>query len=352
MALQAELLQRKLGEDGIPTEVLGYNQPLPRGLRIFDGVPAIRTLLRSVRFCFQFWRRAQNSEIVHVLAASWLYFFLVVAPAVFLGRLLRKRIVLNYRAGNAETFLKRCAWLARPVFLLAHVVTAPSGFLANVISRRFGLRVAIVPNVIEFSKFRFRERSSLRPKLLVTRHLEPLYDVECVLRAFHQIQSVYPAASLWIAGTGSQEASLRSLSQNLRLKNVEFLGYIAHDRLPDLYDQCDILLNASRVDNFPASLLEASAAGLAVVSTNAGGIPCIYKNKKDALLVPLGDWQEMAASVKRLLSDGKLARRLLSDSSQMCRQCDWPAVREILYTVYGMKAAHIALFADRQPACT
>lgn len=351
MAIQAELLWRKLGEDGFPAEVLGYNHPLPRTLRIFEKIPAIRTLFRALRFCFQFWRRARKCDVVHVLAASWLYFFLIVSPAVLIGRLRGKRIVLNYRAGNADGFLKRCAWLVRPVFLLAHVITAPSGFLATVISERLGISVRIVPNVVDFSRFRFRERSFLQPKMLVTRHLEPLYDVECVLRAFQEIQSAYPAASLCIAGTGTQEASLRTLSQTLELKNITFMGYVDHARLADIYRERDILLNASRVDNFPGSLMEASAAGLAVVSTNAGGIPYIYESGKSALLVPIGDCEGLASAVKRLLEDQELARRLITSGLLVCGRCNWANVRQSLYAAYGMKAARMASIAERQPVC-
>ena len=69
---------------------------------------------------------------------------------------------------------------------------------------------------------------------------------------------------------------------------MRFLGYVDRQKLPAIYSECDILLNASRVDNFPGSLLDASAAGLAVVSTNAGGIPFIYTDGENALLVEVG----------------------------------------------------------------
>jgi len=335
MALQAQLLQKMLREDGVSADLLGHTQPFSRRLRFLEKVPAVRTLLRAVVFYLRFWRRVRDVEVVHVLAASWLYFLLIVFPSVLMGRLRAKRVVLNYRGGNAGQFLKYCGWLAKPVFHMANLVTTPSGFLAEVIQQRTGFPVAIVSNLVNFSLFRYRERLEFLPRMLVTRHLEEIYDVETVLRAYQCILRVYPAACLWIAGTGSQEARLRGLVSEWRLDNVRFLGYVDHKALPSVYDRCDILLNASRVDNFPASLLEASASGLAVVSTNAGGIPFLYENGKNALLVEAGDWQALASEAMRAMQSPALARRLVSAGLDLCQRCEWRSVRRDLYGSYG-----------------
>lgn len=193
----------------------------------------------------------------------------------------------------------------------------------------------MVPNIVDFSIFRYRDRRAYQPKILVTRHLEKLYDVESVVRAFRLIQASHPEASLHIAGVGSQEKRLRKLVDDWALRSVYFLGHVAHEDMPAISDQCDILLNGTRVDNFPASLLEASASGLIVVSTKAGGIPFIYEDGKNAILVDPGDWQGLAAGVERVLNDPSWARQLAAEAAQLCRQCDWRNVRPLLYRSYG-----------------
>jgi glycosyltransferase involved in cell wall biosynthesis len=337
MALQAKLLAKMVEEDGIAVDLLGHTQPLPVLLRFLDRVPVFRTLLRAFVFYWRFWFRARHVAVIHILAASWLNFLLVVGPAVVMGRLRRKRIILNYRGGDADGFLKYFAWLAKPVFQMADCVTAPSGFLAEVIQRRTGVSVSIVPNIINFSIFRHRERMEFQPKMLVTRHLEEIYGIETVLMAYRHILREYPAASLWIAGTGSLEGRLRALVSSWGLSNVRFLGYVDHKSLPGIYDECDILLNASQVDNFPGSLLEASASGLAVVSTNAGGIPFLYENGKNALLVEVGDWQALASEAIRVMRNPGMTRQLGAASLELCRRCEWSSVRRTLYRVYGFQ---------------
>src|SRR4029079_207640 len=119
MASQALLLQRMLEDDGIPADLLGQKQPFVRPLRLVERVPVLRALLRTGVFCVRIWRRCRTIPVVHILAASWLHFFLVVCPAILIGRLRGSRVILNYRGGLAGEFLERCAWLARPWFRMA-----------------------------------------------------------------------------------------------------------------------------------------------------------------------------------------------------------------------------------------
>jgi phenylacetate-CoA ligase len=264
-----------------------------------------------------------------------LYFFVVVCPAVIISRIRGKRVILNYRGGQADEFLRRSAFVLRPVFRMAHLVTAPSKFLVEVIGRRIGVPVEIVPNIVNLKRFPHRPRKPLQPKMIATRHLLKLYDIESVIRALREVQQRYAEASLLIVGTGDQENYLRGLVSEWKLRNVEFLGYIPQEKLPAVYDRCDILLNASLADNFPGSLVEAAAAGLVVISTGVGGIPYIFENGKSAILVKPGDWAGLAAGVLRVLEDPALAERLSLEALRQCQQYDWENVRRVLYPMYG-----------------
>ncbi len=336
MALQARQLERLLQSDGIAVDFFASNFVMPFGLQFLEQVPGARTVARAALIWPRLWRPIERADVVHVLAASWLYFFVVVYPAVILGRVRGKRVVLNYRGGEAEPFFRLFGWLAKPAFRLASVITAPSGFLSEAIRARFRMPVSIVSNVLDTSIFRYRHRTVIRPRMLVTRQLEKIYDIESVLRAFGAVQKDHPDATLWIAGTGSQASHLRTLVETWNLKNVSFLGQVKHTELPEIYDQCDIYLNASRVDNFPAGLLEASASGLVVVSTAPGGIPFMYRDGKEALLVEAGDWQGLARSVQRVLTDSTLAGALTKAAVALAQQCEWREARKSIYQAYGV----------------
>jgi glycosyltransferase involved in cell wall biosynthesis len=338
MALQARSLHARLCGDGNDACLFASNFPLPWPMRGIDRVPGFRTLLRFALLWPRLSAHMHDRDIVHVLAASWSYFFLVVYPVAMIARVRKKRLVINYRGGEAARFFEKWGWIVKPVFQFADAVTTPSEFLARIIRTRFNVPVQIVPNILDLRAFQYRQRRQFRPALLVTRHLEKMYDIESVLRAFHLIQHRWPEASLTIAGAGSEAHALRNLAAELRLQHVRFLGHVPHSDLPALYDECDILVNASRVDNFPGSLLEASAAGLVIVSTNAGGIPVIYEHEKTALLVEVGDWNSLAAAVERIVSDTVLGVQLTATAARVAAGCDWEEVRRLLYKAYGAVA--------------
>lgn len=337
MAIQGRLMQELMASEGISTYFLASNLPFPKGLAFLDRFRGVRPFLRSINFCIQLWRLLPRVEVVHILACSWLYFFVIVCPAVAISRLHGKRVILNYRGGQADDFLRRSAFALKPFFRLAHVVTAPSQFLVNVLGKRVGVQVEIVPNIVNFNRFAHRERNPMQPKMIVTRHLLKLYDIESVIRAFELVQERYPEASLLIVGTGNQEGYLRGLVAKLALRNVEFLGYVPQENLPAIYDRCDILLNASLADNFPGSLVEAAAAGLVVVSTAVGGIPYIFENGASAILVQPGDWNGLGDGVLRALADHAFAARLRAEALKQCQKFDWKNVRRALYRLYGFE---------------
>jgi glycosyltransferase involved in cell wall biosynthesis len=84
--------------------------------------------------------------------------------------------------------------------------------------------------------------------------------------------------------------SLQALAASLGIADaVCFVGRLDRDQVAALYSEADVILNPSRVDNMPNSVLEAMACGLPVVSTRAGGVPHIVRDGVSALLVDAGD---------------------------------------------------------------
>ncbi|HEV7842267.1 MAG TPA: glycosyltransferase family 4 protein, partial [Pyrinomonadaceae bacterium] len=190
------------------------------------------------------------------------------------------------------------------------------------------LKARAIFNHVELDNFNFRVRAPLRPAFLSNRNFNPIYNVACVLRAFSLIQKRFTEASLVVAGDGSERASLEQLARDLKLKNIRFTGLVAPEKMPGLCDEADIYLNASNVDNMPLSILEAFAAGVAVVTTNAGGIPYVVSHERTGLLVEMNDHEAMAAAAVRLLEDEELAAKLSNAARAECARYRWDVVRE------------------------
>ena len=136
---------------------------------------------------------------------------------------------------------------------------------------------------------------------------ESHYNIACVLRALALIQKRWPDALLTVAGDGPQREQLRQLARDISLRNVRFVGRVPPEHMPALYDEHDVWLNGSDVDNMPTSILEAYACGLAVASTNPGGIPYIVEDGRTGRLVQCGDAEALAEAALEVLE----ARRSL-----------------------------------------
>ena len=94
----------------------------------------------------------------------------------------------------------------------------------------------------------------------------------------------------------------RTLKLNEFEKRIISPDRVEHEEINRHYSAADIYLNASKIDNQPLSILEAFACGLPVVTTDAGGIPDIVTDEKTGFLVPVGDYEALAAHALKLLT--------------------------------------------------
>jgi sugar transferase (PEP-CTERM/EpsH1 system associated) len=130
-----------------------------------------------------------------------------------------------------------------------------------------------------------------------------------LLRAFKQILDKVPRVHLLFVGDGPLLADLRRLARDLAVESVtHFAGYQSQ---PQRYlHVIDIFALTSASEGIPQALLEASAAGIPVVSSRVGGVPEVVDHGRTGLLFDNGDHQGLAHCLMALLNDDKLARRL------------------------------------------
>jgi glycosyltransferase involved in cell wall biosynthesis len=345
----ARLLARFQAEPSLEVSFLPINPRLPGLLGKLQEIKYVRTVLTSVAYIATLLARVRAYDVIHVFSASYASFVIAPTPAILVAKLYGKKIVLNYRSGEAEDHLRRWRRTALPTIRLVDEVAVPSGYLVDVFAR-FGLHARSIYNFVETDRFRFRRRSPLRPVFLSNRNLEPLYNVGCILRAFAIVQRRFPEAALTVAGDGSQRAELEQLARELDLRNTEFIGRVEQARMHELCERADIYLNSSNIDNMPGSIIEAYAAGLPVVTTDAGGIPYILTHEETGLMVRCDDHEALAASAIRLLEDGELAEKLATNALAACRKYSWAAVRDEWLKLYFELAHKDFVEATREAA--
>jgi len=331
--VQANALVEGLRLDGYDVRFIPINPPLPGWLQWVRRVPVLRTLVNQALYLpslAALWR----ADVAHVFSASYWSFLLAPAPAMLVGRLLRKRVVLHYHSGEAEDHLARWGVRVHPWLRLAHEIVVPSAYLRGVFARH-GYRARVVGNVVDTARFRYRARPQLRPRLLSTRNFEPYYRVDVTVRAFALLKAHYPDATLTLAGYGSEESRLRRLAQELGAGGIRFAGRVEPQAMPALLDEADIFVNASVVDNQPVSVLEAFAAGLPTVSTATGEIAAMVRNGETGLIVPPEDPAAIARAVTAILENPGRAVGMTRAARVEVERSTWPHMRGAWAEVYA-----------------
>lgn len=328
-----------------------HNPRLPGVLRLLQRIKYVRTVVTSLWYWALLLIRVRQCDLVHVFSASYYSYLLSVAPALFIARLYGKKSVLNYHSGEADDHLTNWKLTAVPTMKWASAIVVQTGYLQSVFAK-FGLTARVIHSSINLSKFTFRQRKPLQPVFLSNRLHEPLYNVGCILRAFDLIQRRFPEARLIVAGDGTERANLEALAATLELKGVEFIGKVEFSDMPRLYDSANIYLNATNLDNLPSSILESYAAGLPVVTTNAGGIPYILRHEETGFLVELNDHKAMAEHCIRLLEDAELADRIVNQALRECPKYTFEIEREAWLGQYQKLIDRKLLSDDAQRSLT
>jgi len=332
-SVQAELLEKSWsGDPNVEARFVAIDPSFPNWLRWAEKVPGLRTLIRFPFYLNDLWQAFENADIAHIFSASYSSFLIAPLPAWLVARLRGSKTVLHYHSGEARDHLCRSV-VARSLLGRIDKIVVPSKFLVEVFGE-FGLHANAIPNIVDLPQFRYRRRTPLRPHLICTRGFHPYYGIDVVVRAFAEVQKHYPEAQLDLLGVGQREDQVRDLVRELKLANVRFTGVVLHDKIAGYYDQADIFINASRLDNMPVSILEAYAAGLPVVSTAPEGMCYMVEDGKTGLLCNVGDSRGLAESVVRLLRDAQLASSLTANALQKCKQYEWRVVRRQWLSIY------------------
>lgn len=315
---QVDILQKMLQADGHTAEVFSTKA----------------SFLRRMLLPFKLKSTGKDFDVFHIHCCSK-WGFLPAVIGVSVGRRLGKRIVLTYHGGGGEKFFDRHPKLVRHFLTRTDVNIVLSGFLAQVFEKH-GLPFVTIPNILELDDSRFRQREMLQPNYICTRAHEPLYNIPCILRAFHKVQSIRPEATLTLVGGGSEHENLVRMAEELGLQNVTFTGRVANEDIYTYLDRADIMLSAPTVDNMPVSVLEAMNAGLLVISSKVGGVPYMVKNNNTGLLFDSDDSDALAGKMLWAVDNQTVARAIALQGHKAVSRYRWENIKGQLYETYGI----------------
>jgi glycosyltransferase involved in cell wall biosynthesis len=225
----------------------------------------------------------------------------------------RKPVVLHLHGGEFDLFYyDECGPLRRRYirFVLEHVD------VVLVLSRRWHDRlgkiaphakVAVISNPVAIVDPDNAARR--RPDvLLFLGRLVARKGVFDLLEALAIVRTRFPSVTLRYGGEGeAATTAIITRARELGVEScVEMLGWIGGSAKQQALEEATIFVLPSYAEGLPMGVLEAMAAGAAVVATPVGGIPDVVDDEVDGFLVEPGDVQALAERIVRLLGDAGL----------------------------------------------
>jgi L-malate glycosyltransferase len=204
--------------------------------------------------------------------------------------------------------------LTRFAVLAGDGITAPSRWLAEEAHRVLGLpresNIEVIPNFVDTRRFCVvRSKNVAATKVIVhVSNFRPLKRVEDVVHIFARVRAEIPL-QLHLVGDGPERPRVEALVQSLGMAgDVKFFGESVD--VAKVLQASDVFLLPSETESFGLGALEAMACGVPVVASKVGGLPEVVLDGETGFLAAVGDVEEMAKHVRRLLSDGDLHARM------------------------------------------
>ena len=149
--------------------------------------------------------------------------------------------------------------------------------------------------------------------LITVCRLMPWKGVDALIRLLPAV----PETRLVIAGDGYMRAAYTTLASTCGVaERVHFLGDVPHPAVREYLRQADAFVLNSTYEGLPHVVLEAMAAGVPVIATDAGGTGEVVEHNVTGLLIPVGDASALQGAVERLWSEPELGRQLSAEAAR------------------------------------
>lgn len=186
-------------------------------------------------------------------------------------------------------------------------------------------KIKIVYFGIDTEKFKPQIRTIKKGKVIISlRSLEPVYDIETLIKTFPLVSERVPGVEFLIYGKGSQEDYLKKLAVKVGGEGkIHFMGQVENNQLPDILNAADVYISTSLSDaGISASTAEAMACGLPVIVTDSGENRKWIKDGESGFVIPVKSERLVADKIVYLIERkderkriGETARRVIVENN-------------------------------------
>ncbi len=336
-----------------PAEPLDKHALFPH-LPEFASEMALYALRRGVRYDVVHAHYWLSGWIAHLLRRYW------ATPFVQLFHTTAHMKNAVAARGDREPEL-RVRTERRLLALADSIIAANPGERADLIWRQgaSGAKVCTVPPGVDLERFRRQDRAACRralglndvPVVLFVGRVDPIKGIDTLLDAVVILSSddapgrqpciIFVGGEIDAAGrpVGTLAAVARRAIDLGVGAHVRFVGSQPQDELPTFYGAADVVAVPSRYESFGLVAVEAMASGTPVVASRVGGLAYTVDEEASGLLVPSNNPNELAAALRRVLSDVTFRESLSDGAFRTAQRFAWPAVAAQIAEIYRRLAA-------------
>ncbi|WP_280481099.1 glycosyltransferase family 4 protein [Nocardia cyriacigeorgica] len=169
--------------------------------------------------------------------------------------------------------------------------------------------------------------------LFLGRYDEPRKGMEVLLGALPELVRRHPEIEILIVGRGDEERLRREAGPHAG--HLRFLGQVSDAEKASAMRSADVYVAPNLGgESFGIILIEAMAAGTAVVASELDAFRRVLRDGTAGLLVPVGDAAALATALDTVLTDEVRRTELVRAATQVVGEYDWPVVAEQILRVY------------------
>lgn len=329
-------LANNMDRDRFDVHVCTLSDYVPLGKQLRDSEHRLHTIVKKNRVDITVVPRlahllkSLNADIVHS------YLFSADIASRLAGRLASTKVVIGSERGAHYLVKKRCVLAYRLTRACVDLIIANSRTGAQFNRRTFGHASSdyyVVYNGVDTERFRPRDKVSVRKELGipvetrivgVVAALKPEKNHSMIFRAFRIVLESFPDSQLLVVGdqlygnvdlrgklhdTGEYRARMLTLMNGLGIHHrCVLLGN--RKNIERIYPACDVTVLPSFHEGMPNVLLESMACGVPVVATDVSDNQYMVREGETGFLVQVGDVEEMATRMKKLLGDETMRRNM------------------------------------------
>jgi N-acetyl-alpha-D-glucosaminyl L-malate synthase BshA len=221
-------------------------------------------------------------------------------------------------------------------------ITAVSQNLREETYKHFDIRkeIEVIVNFVDVSRFNRKPidafKKVISPNgervLLLASNFRKIKRVPDIVRIFAAVSSQIPSKLLFV-GDGPERSTAEDLARELGvIEDIRFVG--KQEQMEDILAIADLFLLTSEYESFGLAALEAMAAGVPVISTNAGGLGEINIDGQTGYMSNVGDVTNMSRQALSILGDDNILKQFKARAAAHAREFDISKIVPVYEKLY------------------